>query len=193
MVSGLAGLATFLTIHALWITPIWNVAVIGVVIAGGGGVITARCYSLAHRLVPVRPLSWLVVFGVVAVTLVPCVVMTGLLPPLLEAENGQVVHPINVPWLVTGFFAYLLVPAAAVGATMGWLVTRRGSGAALFAGMGLLMAIGPGHNLPLFGAASGSQLFKAMVLTFAPMAVAAVVLTEAAALQTVRPMRASSS
>jgi hypothetical protein len=63
MASGLAGLATFLTIHAFWITPIWNVTVIGVVIAGAGGVITARCYSLAHRLVPVRPISWLVVFG----------------------------------------------------------------------------------------------------------------------------------
>ncbi len=125
-------------------------------------------------------------FGMVAVLLVPCVILTAVLPLLLESENGQVVHPINVPWLVTGFFVNLLVPAAAVGAAMGWLIAKRRSAAALFAVMGLLMALGPGHNLPLFGVfddATGPQLLKAFVLTFAPMAVTAVVLVEASALR----------
>ena len=35
--SGIVCLALFLVIHAVWITPIWYVAVIGMFIAGGGG------------------------------------------------------------------------------------------------------------------------------------------------------------
>ena len=185
VVSGIVGLVTFLVIHAIWITPIWKVAVIGVFIAGGGGALTARCYTLARHRLPVRPLSWFAVFGMVAIPLVPCVILAAVLPPLLESESGQVVEPINIPWLVTGFFVILLVPAVTVGATMGWLIAKRRAAVALFAAMGLLMAPGPGHNLPLFGVfgdATGPQLLKAFVLTFAPMAVASVVLVEAAVL-----------
>ena len=182
VLSGAVCLAVFLVIHAIWITPIWGVAVIGVFLATGGGAAAARCYSLARRIMPARPLSWLAVLGMMAIPLVPCFILTSVLPPLLEAQNGQVVHPINVPWLVTGFFVNLLVPAAVVGAIMGWLISGRRSGAVLFAAMGLLIAVGPGHNLPLFGVfgdATGPQLVKAFVLTFAPMAVGAVVLVEA--------------
>ena len=182
VLSGAVCLAAFLVIHAIWITPIWGVAVIGVFIATGGGAVAARCYTLARHIMPARPVSWLAVLGMVAIPLVPCIILTSVLPPLLEAENGQVVHPINVPWLVTGFFVNLLVSAAVVGAVMGWLISGRRSGAVLFAAMGLLMAVGPGHNLPpfgVFGDATGPQLVKAFVLTFAPMAVGAVVLVEA--------------
>jgi len=118
----------------------------------------------------------------VAIPLVPSIILTAALPALLESENGQVIHPINVPWLVTGFFVILLFPAAAVGATMGWIITGKLSSVVLFAGMGLLMALGPGHNLPLFdvfGEATGPQLLKAFVRTFVPMVVAAAVLSEA--------------
>ena len=181
IMSGIVCLVVFLTIHAIWIVPIWNVALIGVFIAGGGGALSARCCLVVHRLMPVRPLSWFVIFGMVAIPLAPCIILATVLPPLLESENGQIVHPINVPWLVGGFFVNLLIPAAVVGAAMGWRIARRRSAVALFAGMGLLMAVGPGHNLPLFGlfsGATGPQLFKAIVLTFVPMAVAAVVLWE---------------
>ena len=118
-------------------------------------------------------------FGMVALPLVPCIILTAALPPLLQTENGEIVHPINVPWLVTGFFVNLLVPAIAVSAAIGWRIARRRSTAALFGGMGLLVALGPGHNLPLFdvfGPATGAQLLKAFVLTFVPMAVATAVL-----------------
>ena len=181
VISGIGCLVVFLALHAIWITPIWNVAVIGVFIASGGCAVTAWCCAMVRRMMPVRPLSWFAVFGMVAVPLVPCVILTAVLPPLLQSENGELVHPINVPWLVTGFFVNLLFPAAAVGATMGWLIARKRSAAALFAGMGLLMALGPGHNLPLFGVfgdATGPQLLKVFMLTFVPMAVAAVALSE---------------
>ncbi len=148
--------------------------------------VTARCYTLASHRIPRRPVSWFAVLGMVAIPLVPCVILAAFLPPLLESENGQVVHPINVPWLVIGSLVYLLVPAVTVGATLGWLLTRRRAAVVLFAVMGFLMALGPGHNLPLFGVfgdATGPQLLKAFVLTFAPMAVAAVVLVEGAALR----------
>ena len=181
VMSGIVCLVAFLVIHAIWITPIWNVAVIGVFIASAGGAVAARCCALVRHMMPVRPLSWFAMFGMLAIPLVPCIMLTAVLPPLLESENGQVVHPINVPWLVTGFFVNLLLPAAAVGATIGWLIARKRSAVALFAGMGLLMALGPGHNLPLFGVfgdATGLQLLKAFVLTFVPMAVGAAVLSE---------------
>lgn len=180
VIAGEFCLAVFLVIHAIWITPIWNVAVIGVFIAGGV-VVAARCCTLVRHLVPPRPFSWLVVFGMLAIPIVPCIVLATVLPPLLEVENGQIIHPVNVPWIVGGFFVNLLLPAVAVGAAMGWLIARRRSAAALFAGMGLLMAVGPGHNLPLFGVfgdATGAQLLKAFVLTFVPMAIAAVPLWE---------------
>jgi len=63
VMSGIVCLVVFLTIHAIWITPIWNVAVIGVFIAGGGGAVAARCWTLVRHMMPVRPLSWLAVFG----------------------------------------------------------------------------------------------------------------------------------
>lgn len=49
--SGIAGLATFMTIHALWIVPIWFVAPIGLVIAMAGGVAVAWAF---HELRPHR-------------------------------------------------------------------------------------------------------------------------------------------
>ena len=186
VISGLLGLVVFLGIHAVWIAPIWEVAIIGVFLACGGGMLTARCYMLTLSGMRIHSRSWLAAFGIVALPLVPCIVLTAFLPPLLESENGQLVHPINVPWLVAGFFITLLIPAPALAAALGWYLTRDRSTAALFAGMGLLIALGPGHNLPLFGVfggATGPQLFKAYVLTFAPMAIAAVVLAEATLLR----------
>ncbi len=186
VLCGFVCLGAFLVIHAIWIAPIWNVAVIGVILACAGGVVAARCYALARHLMPARPVSWIMVFGMLVAPLVPCVILTSALPPLLEAENGEIVHPINVPWLVTGFFVNLLIPATAVGAAIGWVITNRRSAVALFATMGLLMALGPGHNLPLFGVfgdATGAQLLKAFVLTFAPMGLGAVVLVEMSTLR----------
>jgi hypothetical protein len=40
ILSGLVCLAGFLVIHAIWITPIWNVAIIGVLMAAGGGAVS---------------------------------------------------------------------------------------------------------------------------------------------------------
>ena len=193
VISGILGLVVFLRIHALWIAPIWEVAIIGAFLACRGGIVTARCYMLTPSGMRIRPLSWLATFGMVSLPLVPCVILTTLLPPLLESENGQLSHRINMPWLVTGFLVTLLIPAPVVGAILGWYLTKDRSTAALFAGMGLLIALGPGHNLPLFGifgGATGPQLLKAYVLTFVPMAIAAIILAEATFLRHGEVLRA---
>lgn len=180
--SGLAGLATFLVLHAIWITPIWNILVVGVLISGFGGWLAIRCYGYASRLANGRLGSYGLVFAGVSLTLVPSVVLTIVLPPLLETENGEIVRPLNVSWLVSGFFVNLLIPTFLAGAAMGWLLTKRRTTAALFGGMGLLMGLGPGHNIPLFGAATAAQWGMVLALTFVPMAAAAVVLVEGVAL-----------
>ena len=180
--SGLTGLIVFLVIHAMWITPIWFIAIIGIVVSISGGLLTGKCYELSTRFNTWRPFRSLYVIALVSVTLVPCVLLIQFVPPLLEAENGEVVHPINVPWVVSGFFLLLLIPSAIVGWISGRILTGNKLSGGLFAIMGLLIALGPGHNLPLFGDATGEQLLKALVLTFVPMAAAAIVLAEGAEL-----------
>lgn len=179
VISGLVGLVTFLIIHAVWITPIWQVAFVGIIIASLAGLVTAQCYNIVKPAKHARPLSWIFVFGATALPLLPGAVLPHLFPPLLESENGQVIHPINLPWLISGFFITLLIPAAITGGALGWFITKRRRPAALFSAMGLIMAVGPGHNLPLFGSeASGEQLIKALTLTFVPVALAAFALAE---------------
>jgi hypothetical protein len=180
--SGLVGMIVFLVLHALWIMPIWFIAPIGALISVGGGIVTGQCYARASKLSVWRPISSLYVFLMVGVTLLPCVLLIKVVPPLLESQNGEVVHPINMPWIVSGFFLLLIIPAAGVGWIFGRILGGDRSSAAIFSVMGLLIALGPGHNLPLFGAASGEQLTMALTLTFAPIAAAAVVLAEGAAL-----------
>ncbi|MEK9675792.1 MAG: hypothetical protein VW271_04540, partial [Chloroflexota bacterium] len=120
------------------------------------------------------------VFVLVAATLLPCTLLIKVVPPLLEAENGEIVHPINVPWLVSGFFFLLIIPALGIGWLMGKYMTMNVKGGPLFALMGFLAALGPGHNLALFGEATVEQLLNALVLTFVPMMIAAVVMAEGA-------------
>ena len=182
LISGLTGLVVFLVMHAIWITPIWFISIIGIIVSAGGGIVTARCYERSTRLRIWRPFSSLYVFSLVGITLLPCVLLIQMVPPLLEAENGEVVHPVNMPWVVSGFFLLLLIPAATVGWLVGRFLTGSNSSAVLYSSMGLLVALGPGHNLPLFGDATGEQLFKALMLTFTPMAAAAVVMAEGSAI-----------
>ncbi len=63
---------------------------------------------------------------------------------------------------------------------MGKYMTMNVKGGPLFALMGFLAALGPGHNLALFGEATVEQLLNALVLTFVPMMIAAVVMAEGA-------------
>ena len=42
VISGMAGLLVFLTIHHFWIKPIWFIAPIGLMIAGLGGLAVGR-------------------------------------------------------------------------------------------------------------------------------------------------------
>ena len=192
--SGISGPVTFLVIHQIVVSPIWFISIIGVVISAGSGAVTAKCYSQTVRFRFPRPLYSAYVFVLVVATLLPCTLLIKVVPPLLQAENGEVVHPINVPWLVSGFFVLLIIPAIGVGWLMGRYLTPRGNVGPMFALMGFLAALGPGHNLPLFGGASGEQLFNALVLTFVPMMIAAVVMAEGTEIwRKLNPIRTESS
>lgn len=145
VLSGLAGLATFLVIHHVWIVPIWFVAPVGALIAGLGGAAVGATYA---ELVPSPPRTGWAVVGVVGcavLVLVPAIVAAELSGPLdaPDREGDGSGAAVSVLGLFGG--------SAMAGASIGWLIgrTRRAVATATLAA--LLLAVGPGHNIPFLG------------------------------------------
>lgn len=143
VMSGLISLLVFMVVHAIWITPIWFVLPLGVVLAGGGGMVVSWAYvEIKHRLPP-PPWSVLAVAAIVFATLLPAFALAQLHPRFFTLGGTLLV---KVPVLIRHFILDLLLTAFAMGALIGWWLgrTRR---AALATGLaGIAFALGPGHN-----------------------------------------------
>src|SRR5574341_1423189 len=173
LISGIAGLFVFLTIHHFWIRPIWFILPAGLLAAGLGGLAVGWSYGEIQAKLPPRPWTALAVFGLMAAILAPAIVLAQLLPPVVDVAAVKLVG--NTGELIARF-ALLFVTATAVGALAGWLLAHTGRGAVATAVAGLAFALGPGHNIPFFG--NTPLVGKALVLLAAPALAASLVLVE---------------
>ena len=75
LLSGVAGLLVFLTIHHFWIKPIWFILPVGLLIAGLGGLVVGWSYAEIQGGLPPRPWTALAMFVVISATLIPAILL----------------------------------------------------------------------------------------------------------------------
>jgi hypothetical protein len=148
----MAGLVTFLLIHHVLIAPIWFIAPAGAVLAAAGGAAVGAAYAELLPHLPRRPWTTIAVILVIAAVLLPAFVFSELCGPMFAMDGdggGTLLFPGTeaAVRVVLG----LLGTAVVAGAVLGWLLTRSRRAAARLAAAGLLLALGPGHNIPLLG------------------------------------------
>jgi len=179
LLSGIAGLLVFLTIHHFWIKPIWFILPPGLVAAGLGGLAVGWSYAEIKTGLPPRPWTSLAVFALVAATLTPAILLAQLRPPPLNISTGAVIDG-SSGWVVFARVVIeLLLTATVVGGLAGWWLGHNWRAALATALAGLIFAIGPGHNIPLLGntPAVGKGIMLLIVIIF----VSAIVLVESQA------------
>jgi hypothetical protein len=177
LLSGVAGLLTFLALHALWILPIWFILPLGLVLAGTGGLAVGWAYGELWPRLPRRPWTALALTALIVFILGPAMLLAELRPPLFVEIGGAGVLTVSAAALAAHFVLELLVSASLAGALAGWWVGRTRRAAAAVALAGLIFALGPGHNIPFIGGTSG--LGKELALMGAMIVVSALVLVEA--------------
>lgn len=180
LLSAVAGLLVFLTIHHFWIKPIWFILPPGLFIAALGGLAVGWAYSEIQTALPPRPWTSLAVFAIVALTLTPAILLAQLRPPPLDISTGAIIDGSTTGIVIARVVLELLLTATIVGALMGWLLVRTPQAALAMALASLVFAIGPGHNIPLLG--NTSAVGKGIVLLIAIIATSAIVLVESDAL-----------
>jgi hypothetical protein len=185
VISSVAGLLVFLTVHHFWIRPIWFVALPGGIIAALGGLAVGWAYAEIRGGLPPRPWTALAVFGLVAATLAPGVLLAQLRPAPLDIRTGAVING-SSGWAVFARFTLeLLLTATAVGGLAGWWLGHTGRAALATALAGFVFALGPGHNIPFLGNTPG--VGKGLALLVAIILVSALVLVEVEAWLAARP------
>jgi hypothetical protein len=174
-ISGAIGLLVFLTIHHFWITPIWFILPAGLLIAVLSGLAVGWAFAEVQPQLPSRP--WIVptVFGLMAATLAPALLLAQILPPAADVAAGKLIATTNE--LIVRFIFGLLVPATLVGALEGWALARSGRGAVVMALAGLLFALGLGHNIAFLGRTPG--VGKEIVLLIATTLASSLTLVKA--------------
>lgn len=176
MISGIAGLFVFLTIHHFWIQPIWFILPPGLLIAGLGGIAVGWAYQELLPHLPPRPWTALAIVTLIAVILLPSVILAEFREPLFDVTVPGGLLMVSTGKAVGIFILELLGTATITGAVMGWLVghTPRATFATALAGF--VFALGPGHNIPFLGSTPG--VWKGIVLLVAIVVVSSIVLVE---------------
>jgi hypothetical protein len=177
--SGVVGLIVFLTIHHFWIRPIWFIAPIGLVVAAVGGLAVGWSYIEIRTGLPARPWTSLAMIGLIAAVLAPAVLLSFTHPPLFDMESATI-RPGEGGAVALRIGLELVLTATIMGALAGWLIGRSPRAALAMGVAGLVFAIGPGHNIPMFG--SNPVAFKQLAILLAVVAASALVLVEGGAL-----------
>ena len=180
VLAGMAGFAAFLLIHHQLIVPIWFIAPVGGVIAAIGGAAVGAAYADLLPHLPPRPWTAIAVFLVIGAILLPAFALAEVWGPMFAmGEDGGGTLLVPDVEAVVRVVVGLLGTAVVGGAILGWLLTRSRRAAVRLAAAGLVLAIGPGHNIFLLG---GSAVVGKEVVILATIAgVASVVLVEASA------------
>lgn len=177
IVAGVAGLAVFLTLHAIWILPIWFVAPVGLALAIIGGAAVGWAYTNVEPALPAGLLRrWLAVTGGVVIILAPSVVVAWAGDPYFTFVDGVSEPTASVSALVGRFILEFLVVTILTGALIGWTVTRTRRGTIALAAAALALALGPGHNLPFFHIWTAPvETRTGLLLTLVPIVIASAV------------------
>jgi len=177
MLSGIAGLTVFLTLHQLWIRPIWFILPLGLVIAAAGGLAVGWAYKELLPHLPPRPWTAPALAALIGLILAPSIILAEMRPPMFDVSVPGGLLVISTGRAVAIFIFELLLTATLAGGLSGWLIghTRRAMLATALAGF--IFALGPGHNIPLIGGTSGVQ--KELALMGSVILVSALVLVEA--------------
>ena len=177
VLAGIAGFATFLLIHHLWIVPIWFIAPAGTLVAAAGGAAVGAAYAELLPHLPRRPWTPIGLIIVIGIVLLPAFVIAELRGPIFALEGGGGTLLVPGAEAATDVVMGLLGTATIAGAGLGWLIagSRRAAGTTALAAFAL--ALGPGHNIPLLGGTPA--VAKELVTLAAVAAVASVVLVEA--------------
>ena len=173
--ASLAGLLTFLALHAMWILPIWFIFPMGLLIAGSGGLAVGWSYAELHHRLPKRPWTAFAVILLIAATLAPAVVLAELRQPMYNVSAAGVANlALGLPEAVFRFIGELLLTASLTGGLLGWWVGRSLRAVVATALAGFVFALGPGHNIPFIGGTPG--VAKELVIMTAIIVVSAFVL-----------------
>lgn len=177
VLAGVAGLLTFLVIHALWITPIWFILPMGLMVAVLGGCAVGWAYAELHPRLPRRPWTVVAIMALITATLLPGIMLGEVRRPMFSISPAGVASlEMAIPEVVLRFVGELLLTAALTGALLGWWLGRTRRAAASTALAGFIFALGPGHNIPLIGGTGGTG--KAVVIMMSIIGTASLVLVE---------------
>jgi len=175
--AGVAGLLTFLIIHAIWILPIWFIFPLGLLIAGIGGLAVGWSYAELRHHLPKRPWTAFAIAFLIAATLSPAVVLAELRQPMFSVSAAGVTNlAIGLPEAVFRFSFELLLTTSLTAGLLGWWVGRSRRAAIATALAGFVFALGPGHNIPFIGGTPG--VAKELLIMTAVILVSAIVLVE---------------
>lgn len=180
VLAGIAGLATFLIAHHAWIVPIWFITPAGALIAATGGAVVGLSYAELRPHLPEQPWTAGVMLLIVGAMLLAAVVIAQLRGPILQMSPGGASLLVPTGQAILDFVLGLLGSAAVVGVLLGWLIGRTRRAVALTAGAAAVIALGPGHNIPLLGGTPA--VAKELVILVLVGVVASTVLVAAEAL-----------
>jgi hypothetical protein len=174
VMAGIVGLLIFLVIHHFWISPIWFIMPIGLIIAALGGLAVGWAYHELSPNLPVLPWSAIAFIGLIGIILAPAIVLAELRQPLFTISESGSELAVPVWHAMFVFILELLVTATLVGGLAGWLIRRSSRAALATAVAGFIFALGPGHNIPFLGNTPGT--LKGIVILLAVILPAAFIL-----------------
>lgn len=175
VLSGIAGLLTFLVIHHFWILPIWFIAPAGLIIAAIGGLAVGWSYAEIQAGLPPPPWTWLGLIILIVVILAPSIILAQLRTPLIDISIGTI-PPESRGRVIIHFVVELVLTAGLVGGLAGWILGHTWRAALTTSLAGVIFALGPGHNIPFLG--NTPTTGKGIVLLLAIILVSAIVLVE---------------
>ena len=176
VLAGIVGLLVFLVIHHYWITPIWFILPLGLVIAALGGLAVGWAYHELAPNLPAPPWSALAFVALIGIILAPAIILAEIRQPLFAISGTEATLAVPVWYATIVFIMELLVTATLAGGLAGWLIGGTLRAALATALAGFIFALGPGHNIPFLGSTSGT--FKGIVILMAIILSATFILVE---------------
>jgi hypothetical protein len=176
VISGLTGLLAFLIVHQIWIRPIWMIAPAGSLIAAAGGAAMGWSFFYLRASLPARPWTALALFAIGMAMLLPGMGLSLLHGPLFDLATATIRKGEGTR-VAMRFTLELLCTAMIVGAVAGWWLGGSARAIAATVTAAVALALGPGHNIPMFG--SNQSAWKGFAIVVIIVAVSALTLVEA--------------
>ena len=89
VLAGIVGLLVFLVIHHFWITPIWFILPMGLVIAALGGLAVGWAYHELSPNLPRSPWSAFAFAALTAIILAPAIILAEIRQPLFTISGTR--------------------------------------------------------------------------------------------------------